>query len=184
MVLKKFVQGWQVWHGSSYNQLTNREIITVKHKAYLLLYVLACLCVWAAERQRKKRGIGRWGHKAPNIHLSLTKMKIVQSTQRAHLMHPSLFCFFGAGSDSDLDFMSFFFPLRWIEFQTSEAVAWWSLTLREPFSVIPVTQSLKSPNERKNKKERRGGAVYDIALQWAPEKRKISINFTTGCKSG
>lgn len=92
---------------------------------------------------------------------------------------------FSIGSDSDLDCLSFFFlPLNRIEIQTSEAAAWWSLTLRELCSVTPATQSLKSPNEKKKRERERGGAVYDIALQWTPEKRKISINFTRGFKSG
>lgn len=45
------------------------------------------------KRRGKKRGIGRWGHEAPNIHLRLVKMRIVESAQRTHLMHPLLFCF-------------------------------------------------------------------------------------------
>ena len=131
--------------------------------------------------KRKKREIGRWGHEAPNTHLSLVKMKIVQSTQRSRPARPSPPCFSSSDSDSDLDCQSFFSR---IEFQTSEAAASWSVTLREPCSVTPVTQSLKSPNEKKGGKKTIGGAVYDIALQWAAEKRKISINFTRGPKSG
>lgn len=79
---------------SSYNQPTNREIITVKHKAYLLrVSVPLCVSIGVTKRQRKGRANGRWGHEAPNIHLSPVKMRIVQSTQRTHIMHPSLFCF-------------------------------------------------------------------------------------------
>lgn len=174
---------------SSYNQLTNREIITAKHKACLLcIGVLMCVSRWVTKRQKRVR---LEGHKVLNIHLSLMKMRIVQSTQRTHLIHPSVFCFSAlAVTLGSLVFFFFFSPhLSRKEFQTSEAVAWWSLTLRELCSVTPATQSLKSPNEKtekkkKNERERGGGAVYDIALQWTPEKRKISINFTRGSKSG
>ena len=102
---------------SSYNQPTNWGIITVKHKAYLLrVSVPLCVSIGVTKRQRKGRANGWWGHEAPNIHLSPVKMRIVRSTQRTHLMHPSPFCFFffffpGTGSDSHLDCQSFYSPL-------------------------------------------------------------------------
>lgn len=104
------------------------------------------------------------------------------------------------GGDSDLNYFSFFFVLftfififfprtSWMESHTStEPVPWWLLTLREPCAVTLVTQSFKSLSKEKKKKRKEeegiGGIVYDIALQWAPQKRKISINFTRSPKSG
>lgn len=174
---------------SSYNQLTNREIITAKHKACLLcIGVLMCVSRWVTKRQKRVR---LEGHKVLNIHLSLMKMRIVQSTQRTHLIHPSVFCFSAlAVTLGWLVFFFFFSPtLAEKNFRLQKHSPddhWhWESSAQWPLRPRALNlQTRKQKKKKKNERERGGGAVYDIALQWTPEKRKISINFTRGSKSG
>lgn len=155
-----FGKVWQLLTHSSIaahiTSLLTGEIIT-QRSTKPIFCVSVCLSVWAAEC-RKDRERKEGGSQGPEYPLKSHENENC-SKHSKNPPHASVTgLFFRAGSDSDLDcqpflLFFFFFTLNWIEFQTSEAVSWWSLTLREPCSVTSLTQSLKSLNEKEKKGE-------------------------------
>lgn len=90
------------WRCSSYNQLTNTEIITEKHKAYLLrVSASPCASGWVTKRLRKKWEIGRWGHGASEHPLKSRENENCSKHSKNPPRASLTVLFFRAGSDSD-----------------------------------------------------------------------------------
>lgn len=95
------------------SHLTNEEIITLKRRSLFSVWS-ASMCDRRQERETRGRlegggdgsGGEEGGSEGPEHPLKSGKMRIVRRTQRTHIMHPSLLCYFS----SDPDRGSFCFP--------------------------------------------------------------------------